>query len=79
MLRRKQLHKLIDQLPESELDDVQTMLQDYLKYKAAIPRLDGLPIYEMGNREHAKIIMDRHLPENNKKHLKVVKEVDSID
>ncbi|MCM0757402.1 hypothetical protein M7775_02325 [Sporomusa sphaeroides DSM 2875] len=79
MLRRKQLHKLIDQLPDSVLDDVRAMLQDYIQYNAAIPRMDGLPVYHTGNPEHTKIIMDRHGSENNKKYLKVAKEVNSID
>ncbi len=79
MLRRKQLHKLIDQLPDSALDDVQAMLQDYIQYNTAISRMDGLPVYDMGNPEHTKIIMDRHGPENNKKHLKIVKEVGTVD
>lgn len=62
MLRRKQLHKLIDQLPDSALDDVQAILQDYIDYNTAVPRLDGLPVYDMGNSEHTKIIMNRHTP-----------------
>ncbi|WP_373325684.1 hypothetical protein [Sporomusa paucivorans] len=68
MLRRKQLHKLIEQLPDSALDDVWAMLQDYIQYNAAIPRMDGLPVYDMANREHMKIVLGRHTPKERSNH-----------
>ena len=77
IIARKQIHKIIDQLPDSALDDVQAMLQDYIDYNTAIPRLDGLPVYDMGNPQHAKIIMSRHDPKPNT--LKIVKEVEPLE
>ena len=77
IITRKQIHKIIDQLPESALNDVKTMLQDYIDYNTAIPRLDGLPIYDMGNPQHTKIIMSRHDPKPNT--LKIVKEVKTLE
>ncbi len=72
MLRRKQLHKLIDQLPDSALDDVLAMLQDYIQYNTTIPRMDVLPVYDMGNPEHMKIVLDRHYPKEQKTALTAV-------
>ena len=79
MLRRKQLYKLIDQLPDSALDDVRAMLQDYIQYNTAIPRMDGLPVYDLANPEHMKIVLGRHYPNGRKKRFKVAKEVNSVD
>lgn len=76
IITRKQIHKIIDQLPDSALNDVKAMLQDYIEYNTAIPRKDGLPIYDMANPEHIKIILNRH---TSKPSLKAVKEVNQHD
>lgn len=56
MIKRRQIHKLIDQLPETAMDDIEAMLQDYVQYNTAVPRLNGIPVYEMNNPVHVKIL-----------------------
>ncbi|TWH48487.1 hypothetical protein Salpa_4649 [Sporomusa sp. KB1] len=73
MITRCQIYKIIDQLPDSTLADIQAMLQDYIQYNTPIPRLDGLPVYDLGNPEHTKIILDRHSPKGKKTSLKLFK------
>jgi ribosome-associated toxin RatA of RatAB toxin-antitoxin module len=57
---RKRLHKLIDTIPEEKLHDTYWVIEDFLKYKAFIPRLNGLRVFEEGNSTHAKIMMDMY-------------------
>lgn len=66
IITRKQIHEIIDQLPDSALNDVKAMLQDYIQFNTIVLRKDGLPIYEMGNPKHAKIIMSRHVSDKPK-------------
>lgn len=56
MIKRRQIHKIIEELPDTSMNDVHAMLQDYIQYNALIPRLNGIPVYEMNNPLHVKIL-----------------------
>ncbi len=73
MITRRQIYKLIAQLPDSALNDIQAMLQDYIQYNTTVPRLNGLPVYDMENPDHIRIIKDRYLTRDKKSSLKLVK------
>ncbi len=73
MTTRDRIYKLIDQLPDTAMNDIQAMLQDYMQYNTIIPRLDGLPVYDVGNPDHARIIIDRHVSKDRKLKLVTVK------
>lgn len=59
MLRRK-IHQLIDQYSDEKLPELLAVLEDYKKYDTYIPRMNRLPVYDMGNPIHGKIMLERY-------------------
>lgn len=57
---RKQVHQLIDQFPPEKLASLLAVIQDYKTYDSYVPRLDGLPVYDMKNPIHTKILLSKH-------------------
>lgn len=53
-IARKRLHTLLDQIADNQLTNVEKALKHTLEYNIALPFCQGLPVYEMGNKEHTK-------------------------
>lgn len=58
LLQRKRLHKLLDQLPDDQLTNIERAIEHTLEHGVAVPFLQGIPVYELDNTEHMKIISE---------------------
>lgn len=54
---RKRAHKLLDQIPDSKLPEVIDLLNNMV---LGVPMLGKIPVYDMDNPEHVKLMAARH-------------------
>jgi len=56
---RKHLHQMIDDLPEEILINTYWSLNSIKKHQAILLRINNLPVYDIANPDHVKLIIKR--------------------